>query len=337
MTASTAFGWFLSSEEYSTDELMVQAVLAEEAGFEALSISDHFHPWNDHQGHSPFVWSMIGAISQRTALPVTTAVTCPTVRIHPAIIAQAAATSACLVKGGFRLGLGSGEALNELVLGDRWPPAPQRIAMLREAIEVIRTLWTGEVVDHHGEYYTVENARIYTLPDEPPPISVSGFGPMSIALAAEVADGYVTTKPDPEALEDYRSQARNPFAQATTKGCWAPTREEAIDVAHTKWRTSGVGGELAQVLPTPRHFEQAAELVTKEMTAESMPCGPDVAAHVDAHRAFVDAGFDEVHIASVGPHWREMIRVYGSEVLPELRRVARSARSERGSAQRHTA
>src|SRR4051812_3428057 len=170
------FGYFLSSEEFGPRELVRQAKLAEQAGFEALWISDHFHPWNDAQGNSPFVWSVIGALSEATRLPVATAVTCPTVRIHPAIIAQAAATAAVQHEGRFVLGVGSGEALNEHIFGDVWPPAGIRMDMLEEAVEVIRMLHGGEEITHHGRHYTVENARIYTVPQRPVPIYVSGFG-----------------------------------------------------------------------------------------------------------------------------------------------------------------
>src|SRR3954452_15120140 len=186
-------GYFLSCEEFAPHELIDQARRAEQAGFHALWISDHYHPWNDEQGHSAFVWSVIGALSEATDLPVMTAVTCPTVRIHPAIIAQGAATSAVMLKGRFTLGVGSGEALNEHILGDRWPEADVRLEMLEEAVEVIRTLWQGGQQSHHGRHYTVENARIYDLPDQPPPILVSGFGPKAIKLAARIGDGFCTT------------------------------------------------------------------------------------------------------------------------------------------------
>src|SRR5437588_7296267 len=183
-TALMKLGYFLSCEEWGPKELVELAVKAESAGFEGLWISDHFHPWNDEQGHSPFVWSVIGAIAQATErMTVTTAVTCPTLRIHPALVAQAAATSAIQLEGRFCLGLGSGEALNEHILADRWPGADERLEMLEEAIEVIRLLWRGGFRDHHGRHYRVENARIYDLPAQPPPILISGFCPKSIALA----------------------------------------------------------------------------------------------------------------------------------------------------------
>jgi G6PDH family F420-dependent oxidoreductase len=313
------FGYFLSCEEYTPAQLVEQARLAEEAGFEALWISDHFHPWNDAQGQSPFVWSVIGAISEATDLPVTTAVTCPTVRTHPAVIAQAAATSAVMLGGRFTLGVGSGEALNEHILGDPWPTAPKRLDMLEEAVEVMRALWTGEVVRHDGHYYTVDSARIYTLPDEPPPVYVSGFGPQATALAARIGDGYITTSPDNELLQQFREQSGGKPAQIGQKACWAPTRNEGVEIAHRLWSNSGLPGELAQVLPSPQHFEQASELVTTDMTADSVTCGPDVDAHVEALLPAVEAGFEEVYVANMGPHYADMIEAYGEHVLPALR------------------
>jgi G6PDH family F420-dependent oxidoreductase len=193
-------GYFLSCEEFTPRALVEQARRAEQAGFHALWISDHYHPWNDQQGHSAFVWSVIGALAEATGLPVTTGVTCPTVRIHPAVIAQAAATSGVLHQGRFNLGVGSGEALNEHILGDRWPEADVRLEMLEEAVEVIRTLWQGGQRSHHGRHYTVENARVYDLPEAPPPILVSGFGPKAIKLAARIGDGFCTTSPDKDAI-----------------------------------------------------------------------------------------------------------------------------------------
>src|SRR4051812_15955821 len=185
----TRFGYFLASEEHSPKELVRQARMAEEAGFEALWISDHFHPWLDEQGQSPFVWSVIGALSEATSLPITTAVTCPLVRVHPVIVAQAAATSALLTEGRFTLGVGTGEALNEHILDSRWPPAAERQEMLEEAIEIIRRMFTGELVTHHGRHYDVDTARLYTVPGTPPPIYMSGFGEKAVKLAGRIADG----------------------------------------------------------------------------------------------------------------------------------------------------
>src|SRR5690348_14274249 len=222
----TTYGYFLSSEEFTPAELLDQARMAERAGFTSLWISDHFHPWNDEQGQSAFVWSMIGALSQVTRLPITTAVTCPTIRIHPAILAQAAATSAVLLDGRFTLGVGSGEALNEHILGDAWPSADVRLAMLEEAVEVIRQLWTGDFVDHQGEYYVVDNARIYTLPDRPPPIHVSGFGPKAVDLAARIGDGYISTMPEADLVRRFRDNGGGDKpAQAGFKACYASSAE----------------------------------------------------------------------------------------------------------------
>jgi G6PDH family F420-dependent oxidoreductase len=312
-------GYFLSCEEYTPAQLVEQARLAEEAGFDSLWISDHFHPWNDEQGQSPFVWSVIGAIAQATDLPVTTAVTCPTVRIHPAIVAQAAATSAVMLEGRFTLGVGSGEALNEHVLGAPWPTAQKRLDMLEEAVEVIRALWTGEVVRHDGRFYTVDAARIYTLPDEPPPIYVSGFGPQATSLAARIGDGYITTSPDTELLGRFREESGGKPAQIGQKVCWAPTQQEGVEVAHRLWANSGLPGELAQVLPSPQHFEQASQLVTPDMTRESVACGPDLDAHVESLLPAVEAGFEEVYVANMGPYYAQMISAYGEHVLPTLR------------------
>lgn len=310
-------GYFLSAEEYAPAELLEQAVLAEEAGFEALTISDHFHPWNDEQGQSGFVWGLIGAISQVTDLPVMTAVTCPTTRISPVITAQAAATSAVLLDGRFRLGVGTGEALNEHIHGDPWPSAGVRLEQLEEAVEVMRQLWTGRTVNHRGRHYTVESARIYTLPEQPPEVYVSGFGPKAIELAARIGDGYVTTSADGDALAGFRERSGGKPAACTFKVAFAPTEEEGVGHAHRLWSTSGLPGELAQVLPTPSHFEQGALLVTEEMTRQSIVCGPDTDQYVEAFAAYAE--FDEVYVADIGPHYAEMIRRFGSEVLPAVR------------------
>ncbi|MGH3352178.1 MAG: TIGR03557 family F420-dependent LLM class oxidoreductase [Nocardioides sp.] len=315
----TRFGYFLSCEEFGPAELIEQARLAEEAGFESLWISDHFHPWNDEQGESPFVWSVIGALAQACSLPVTTAVTCPTVRMSPVLVAQAAATSAVMLDGRFTLGLGTGEALNEHVLGDAWPTLDVRLEMLEEAVGLIRELWTGEFVNHRGRHYTADTARIYTLPEQPPQIFMSGFGPEAVDVAARIADGYITTSPDHALLKRFRDSAGDKMAQAGTKVAWAATEDEGVELAHRLWGTSGLPGELAQVLPSPRHFEQAAELVTSEQTRRSVTCGPDPDRHVEAVKPFVEAGFDDVYVANMGPHWAEMIPTYGNEVLPRLR------------------
>ena len=315
----TTFVYFLSSEEHGPGELVRQAVLAEEAGFDGLWISDHFHPWNDEQGESPFVWSVIGAIAQATSLPITTAVTCPTIRIHPAIIAQAAATSSLLADGRFTLGVGTGENLNEHVLGDRWPPADVRLDMLEEAVEVMRALWTGDQVSHHGPHYTVENARLYSTPDTPPPVYVSGFGPKAVSLAARIGDGYCGTSPDAELVELYRDEGGTGPAQAGVKVCWGPDREGSVRTAHRLWGPNMVPGESSQELPMPAHFEQAGALVTEEMVSERFACGSDLEEHVGSISEFVDAGYDEVHVSQIGETSAGFFRFAADELLPTLR------------------
>jgi G6PDH family F420-dependent oxidoreductase len=316
----TTYGYFLSCEEFAPAELLRQARLAEQAGFEALWISDHYHPWTDEQGQSPFVWSMIGALSQVTSLPVTTAVTCPTVRIHPAVVAQAAATSAVLHQGRFTLGVGSGEALNEHIFGDAWPSADVRLEMLEEAVEVIRLLHDGGVKDHEGTYYTVENARIYTLPERPVPIYVSGFGPKAAQLAGRIGDGFCCTKPDAELVGTFRDGGGGDKpVQGGVKVCYGPDEQEAVRTAHRLWANEQLPGELAQILPTPRHFEQASSLVTPEMVGEAVVCGDDVNRHVENLTAFVDAGYDEVFVQQIGPDQDAFFRFYAEQVLPKLR------------------
>ena len=313
-------GCFLSSEECGPLELVARAKRAEAAGFHALWISDHYHPWIDEQGHSPFVWSVIGAIAATTDLPVTTGVTCPTLRIHPAVVAHAAATSAVMLDGRFVLGVGSGEALNEHILGDAWPPAEIRLEMLEEAVEVMRRLWSEDgFVTHRGRYYTVDNARLYTRPDVPPQVYVSGFGPAATKLAARIGDGYVTTSPDTELLGLFREESGGKPAQAGVKVAWAPTQDEGVGHAHRLWANSGLPGEMAQILPSPRHFEQASQLVTEESTRESVSAGPDLDAHREALQPYVDAGFEELYLGNIGPHTLDMLEVFGREVLPGLR------------------
>jgi G6PDH family F420-dependent oxidoreductase len=311
-------GAFLSSEEHGPAALVQQAGLAEQAGIRSVFISDHFHPWIDRQGESPFVWSVIGAVSATTTLKVTTGVTCPTVRIHPAILAQAAATSQILLDGRFVFGVGSGEALNEHILGDRWPAAGIRLKMLEEAIEVIRLLWQGGVVNHHGEFYTVENARIYSLPANPPPIAVSAFGPRATDLAARVGDGFITVSPDGDLLRRYREKGGTGPSIAAVKVCWDPDERRARKRAHELWPTEGLSGPLSQELPMPSHFEAAVEHVTEDMVADAISCGPDPERHAKAISAYLDAGFDEVYVNQIGPDQEGFFDFYARELRPRL-------------------
>src|SRR5690349_19784463 len=297
-----SIGYFLSCEQFGPSELVEQARRAEQAGFERLWISDHFHPWNDAQGQSPFVWGVIGALSEVTSLPVSTMVSCPTVRIHPAVLAQAAATAAVQLGGRFVLGVGSGEALNEHILGDPWPSVGVRLAMLEEAVAVIRNLHEGREVSHHGRYYEVQEARIYTVPDRPVPIYVSGFGPQATELAARIGDGYVTTMPNAELVMTFRDAGGGDKpVQAGTKVNWDRDADTALNLVHRLWANEQLPGRLAQTLPTPQDFADAMSLVPREKVAESVTCGPDADKHAEQIRNYFDAGVDEVYVQQVGP------------------------------------
>jgi G6PDH family F420-dependent oxidoreductase len=312
-------GYFLSAEEYTPQELLAQATMAREAGFSGLWISDHYHPWNDVQGQSAFVWSMIGALSQTVPeLPITTGVTCPTVRIHPAVIAQAVATSAVMTGGTFRFGIGTGEALNEHILGDAWPEADVRLEMLEEAVEIMRALWTGKQVSHRGKHYTVENARIYTLPEQTPEVYVSAFGPKAAEVAARIGDGFCTVGPEADLIRQFRESAEDgAVVQSGMKVRYASDAAEARATAHRIWPNDALPGELPQVLPTPAHFEQASDLVTEDAVAESITCGPDIDLHLERIQAHADAGVDELYVQQVGGDVEAFFAAYREHVLPK--------------------
>ncbi len=308
----------LSSEELGPDDIVRVAARAEEAGFATAWVSDHFHPWIDAQGESPFVWSVLGGIARATErLRVGTGVTCPIMRIHPAVLAQAAATTQALFDGRFWFGVGSGEALNEHIVGCKWPETDVRLEMLEEAVDVIRALWQGTTQSHYGAHFTVENARIYTLPDPLPPIYVSAFGDKSLELAARIGDGLVSTKPDAGLLQRYDALGGRGPKLAQVKVAWAERVEDAQELAFRLWPTSGLSGELSQELPSPKHFEQAVSVLHKEDVVSSFPCGPDPQPHIDAIRTYVDAGYDEIYVTQVGREQQEgFIRFYEREVLP---------------------
>jgi G6PDH family F420-dependent oxidoreductase len=316
-------GYHLSAEELAPEAFVPAAVRAEQLGFDFLTVSDHFHPWTTAQGQSPFVWTVLGGIAHATErIQIGTAVTCPTVRIHPAIIAQAAATTARLAGGRFFLGLGTGEALNEHILGDAWPPAEVRREMLTEAVEIIRELWQGDQVTLHGEHYIVETARIFTLPDEPPPIIVSGFGEEATELAGEIGDGYMNVAPDAELRRLFESSGgEGKPCYGKVDLAFAPTEAEGRRLAYETWPNTGLPGELAQILPTPAHFEQACELVTEEMIAEATPHGPDPAPVVEKFQAFLDAGYDRVVLQQYGAAQDAFLDFAEQELLPALRQL----------------
>ena len=284
------------------------------------AISDHFHPWIDRQGQSPFVWGVLGAISRATDhLPLLTGVTCPTIRVHPAIVAHAAATAATLLPGRFSLGLGSGENLNEHVLGDNWPAVPERQARLEEAIEVIRLLWKGGLKSHRGRYFTVENARIYSLPEEPPPILVAVAGNKSVDLAARAGDGLIGTAPVGESIERFRSKGGEGPTYGQLHICWAADEADARRTALEWWPNAATSGNYFLELPLPSHFEQAAEQVSEEDIAEAVICGPDPERHIAAIGEYVDAGYDHVYVHQIGPDQDGFFDFYERSVLPEFR------------------
>jgi coenzyme F420-dependent glucose-6-phosphate dehydrogenase len=293
---------------------------AEEVGFTFALISDHYHPWVSAQGHSPFVWGVIGGIAQVTErLRLGTGVTCPTMRIHPAVIAQAAATAGAMMNGRFFLGVGTGENLNEHVLGDRWPPHDIRLEMLKEAVEVIRMLWTGENISWWGEHYVVEDARLYTVPDEPPAIMVAGSGENAIEAAGEIGDGFIGLSPKKETVEAFEKaggQGKPCYGQLAV--CWAESEEKAQDIVYEIWPTSGLTGELSQELRTVVHFEQAVKMLTKEKIVENLIGGPDPQKHIEGIQKFIDAGYDHVYIHQIGHDQEGFFDFYEREVLPHF-------------------
>jgi G6PDH family F420-dependent oxidoreductase len=309
-----------SGEELGPKEIVRAAAVAEEAGFFGVCISDHFHPWLEAQGSSPFVWSVLGAISRATdRIRAGTAVTCPIMRIHPAIVAQAAATTQCMFDGRFWLGVGTGEALNEHIVGAKWPESRIRREMLEEAVAILRRLWSGEEVSHYGEHFTVENARLYTRPERDPEIYVSAFGSRSARLAARIGDGMVSTAPDDSMTRVFDEAGGFGPKIGFCKVAWAETREKAEDLAYERWPTSALPGELHQELPTPAHFQQAVSVLRREDIVARFACGPDPERHLAVIEKYADAGYDELYVTQIGPDQRGFLQFYEHEVLPYRR------------------
>jgi coenzyme F420-dependent glucose-6-phosphate dehydrogenase len=313
------FGYTLSSEEHPPGALVRNARRAEELGFDFVSISDHIHPWVSAQGHSPFVWSVLGAIGASTErIEVAVGVTCPILRIHPLIVAHAAATTSLLLQGRFSLGVGTGENLNEHVLGDRWPRPEVRLDMLDEAVEVMRALWEGDTVDFEGDFYEVENARLFDPPSAPIPVIVSAFGTKAAELAARIGDGYWGHSPDPEVVGRFDAAGGTGPKYAQLNLCWSDDEAKARRTVHEIWPNAGVPGQLSQDLPTWTHFEQAAELVTEDDATKSIPCGPDPAPLVASVREYLDAGYDHLYFHQVGPDQDGFFRFWQDELEPAL-------------------
>jgi coenzyme F420-dependent glucose-6-phosphate dehydrogenase len=272
-------GYALIGEEHNPEKLINNAQIAERAGFNFALVSDHFHPWIDIQGNSPFVWNILGALSQVTKnIHIATGVTCPIIRYHPAIVAQAAATIATMMPNRFSLGLGTGENLNEHITGAKWPDYDMRASMLEEATKIIRMLWKGDVVTYYGRFYTIDNARIYTLPKKNPQILIAASGKNSARLAGQIGDGLITTTEDPAIIEEFKSSSKtkDSLCYGYISVCYTEDEDKARKIALKQWPNAGLPGELGQELKTPTHFEQAVQLVDEEKIAKGVICGNDI-------------------------------------------------------------
>lgn len=315
------FGYTLSSEEFRPNDLIKHAQQAESLGFTFCGISDHFHPWLDQQGNSPFAWTTLGGVAATTStLKLITGVTCPLIRYHPAIIAQAAATVASMIPGRFSLGVGTGENLNEHIIGTRWPPVAVRQEMLQEAVDIIRQLWQGGNQSHRGVYYTVDNARIYTLPDQLPPIIVGAAGTESATMAGKIGDGLISVAPNTEVVKTFKQNGgdgKPTYAQITV--CWAKDEQSARETAFKWWANSGVTGQLSQELALPQYFEQATRMLDPKEATKSMPLGPDPEKYVQDVQKYTDAGFTHLYFHQVGPDQEGFFQFAEKELLPKLR------------------
>ncbi len=327
--AAITFGFHLSTEEHPPADLIRYAQQAEASGFEFATISDHFHPWLDDQGQSPFVWSVLGALSQATTnLRIGTAVTCPIIRYRPELIAQAAATTEVMMPGRFFLGLGTGENLNEHIVGRHWPPIAFRRAMLAEAVDVIRALWSGKLTSHHGKYYTVEDARIYTMPEDPPPIFIASAGPRSAETAGRIGDGLITIAPEPDLLKRFDAaggKGKPRYCQMTM--CWAKDMDTAKKTAYKYWRTSSVPGSLHPNLPLPGDFDQISQLSSADSLVKKIPMGPDPETYVSRLHKYVDAGFDNIFLHQIGHDQDGFFDFFSREIRPRIERELASVRA----------
>ncbi|NGN62714.1 LLM class F420-dependent oxidoreductase [Streptomyces sp. A7024] len=315
-------GYTMMTEQAGPRDLVRHAVAAEETGFDFSVTSDHYFPWLEEQGHSPYAWAVLAAAAQATSrLPLMTYVTCPTTRYHPAVIAQKAATLQLLSEGRFRLGLGSGENLNEHVTGGGWPSAGVRLEKLDEAVEIIRALFDGQELTHRGRHFDVNRARLWDLPDTPPPIGIAVSGPASCAVAGRRADLVIATEPRAELLDAFdRSGGAGKPRVGQLPVCYDTDREAAVKRAHEQFRWFAGGWRVNAELPHPVSFAGATELVTPDQVAESIPCGSDVSEFVEAVRPFAEAGFTEVALVQIGgDHQDDFFTWAGKELLPALR------------------
>jgi G6PDH family F420-dependent oxidoreductase len=324
----SGIGYAASFEQFHPTDLLKYSQLAEKSGFNVITASDHFHPWVPSQGHSAFVWSWLGALGATTSLKFGTGVTPPGWRYHPAILAQAAATLEAMYPGRFYLGLGAGEALNEHIVGDYWPEAPTRLERLVEAIEIIEKLFTGKVVKHRGAHFKVESAKLYTLPDAPPPIYVATSGPIMAGRTGKLTQGIITVGAADEKvkmlLERFEKGAKDAGKDPSTlakilqvKVSYATTEQEAIDSAVKDWPNGGMNFPKADIR-NPEDFEAMAKLVRPENFQNRVLTTADLDKHVEYIQHFIDLGFQEIHIHNVNRNQEGFIEAYGKHVLPKL-------------------
>lgn len=316
------FGYTMMTEQAGPRELVDHVVRAEEAGFDFSVSSDHYFPWLDSMGHSPYAWSVLGAAAQATTrIPLMTYVTCPTIRYHPAVVAQKAATLQLLSEGRFRLGLGAGENLNEHVVGSGWPPVDVRHGMLEEAVQIIRGLFAGGYVNHHGTYFDVESAKLWDRPAEPPPIGIAVSGEQGCELAGRLADLVIATEPKArllDAFDGYGGTGKPRVGQLPVS--YDPDRDAAIARAHDLFRWFGGGWKVNSELPGTAAFAAATSYVTPQDVAAAIPCGADVTDFVAAVRAYVDAGFTEIALVQVGGETQPAFLDWAAgTLLPALR------------------
>lgn len=326
----TRFGYTLMTEQSGPRELVRYAVAAEQAGFDFEVMSDHYSPWLTEQGHAPHAWTTLGAVAQATSqVGLMTYVTCPTMRYHPAVVAQKAATLQILAEGRFTLGLGSGENLNEHVVGEGWPGIQDRQDMLREAVEVIRALHTGELVDHRGEFFQVDSARIWDLPDEGVEIGLAVAGERAIEALAPLGDHLIGVEPDDALVSGWNAVDGAPRIGDGARAigqvpiCWDPDDEAAVRRAHEQFRWFGGGWAVNADLPTPAGFAGATQFVRPEDVADALACGPDLDKIVDAVAEYWKAGFTDVAVVQVGDEGQE--RFLAEAAGPLLQRLRDAA------------
>ena len=313
-------GYALSSEEHSPANLVRHARAAEEAGFGFGLISDHIHPWVDAQGHSAFVWSVLGSVAQATeTFRIGTGVTCPMIRIHPAIVAHAAATVACLMPGRFFLGVGTGENLNEHVLGAKWPAPDERLEMLEESVEVMRLLWQGDYQTHRGKHYTVENLRIFDLPDDPIEVAVAAMQPLAAELAGRIGDALVNVAPKEgiiDRFEESGGKGKPKYGQITV--CFAKSKDEAKETAFEVWPNALVEGSASQELPLPSDFEQLVEGRDAEELEGALTLGPDPEEYLAQIKEYDQAGYTHAYFHQIGPDQDSFLAFAQNELMPRI-------------------